>query len=439
MFCPNCGEEAEKDVAFCEKCGVKIFEEGDKSTSVTNSQSVVAKHPLLFLILAVVALGAPLTFFIADEKTPVAPVVNAGIPSPTADYESKFTQMQSEIEHLKSMVSTSQNQGKVVQLKQTQTPASSPMTPAQMSNPEIIKKVKPATVYIKTTDASGSGMIFDANGYILTNNHVVEGNTWATVKLTDGRSFYATVLGTDSIIDLAVLKVEATGLPAVILGDSDFVNQGDNVYTMGFPFGFEGDPSFKEGTLSRKFNEGGITYFEISAEIHPGNSGGPLINNTGQVIGINTFTYGKSIGGIFLGETIKFAIPINFAKDKLEALKNGSGSPQSSSVGTTIGTPPATYSFSEYTAQCKNSYGENSYYTGNKSSQGGPICGCTGGSQWNSSQTACVVDGAQWCQTNNPGLYADAQYYANGNFSCACYGSPAGSPGRAAMSCKVQH
>lgn len=192
-----------------------------------------------------------------------------------------------------------------------------------LSNSEIVNKVKPTTVFIETTKGVGSGMIIDANGYILTNAHVVWDASAAKVKLSDGRSFSAEVIGRDEIIDLAILKIVGNDFPKVTFGDSDNVTQGEDVFTLGYPFGLEGDVSFKEGTISRRISDGDATYLETSAEIHPGNSGGPLVNKYGEVVGVNTASYGQSIKGVTVGETIKLAIPINVAKDLIPELKSG--------------------------------------------------------------------------------------------------------------------
>lgn len=191
---------------------------------------------------------------------------------------------------------------------------------AKLSNSQIIAKVKPATVYIATENGSGSGVIFTTDGYVLTNDHVVKGVTEANVSLSTGEVIYGTVIGRNEVVDLAVIKLNTTKqLPKIDFGDSDKIQQGDEVFTFGFPFGIEGDVSFKEGTISRRIE----AYFETSAEIHPGNSGGPLVNRYGQVIGINTAIFGKSISGIQLGETIKLAIPINNARNLIPDLKAG--------------------------------------------------------------------------------------------------------------------
>lgn len=191
---------------------------------------------------------------------------------------------------------------------------------AKLSNSQIITKVKPATVYIATENGSGSGMIFTTDGYVLTNSHVVKGVSVAKVSLSTGEVINGTVIGRDEVIDLAVIKLDTTKqLPKIDFGDSDKTQQGDEVFAFGFPFGIEGDVSFKEGTISRRIEN----HFETSAEVHPGNSGGPLVNRQGQVVGINTAIFGKSISGIQLGETIKLAIPINIANNLIADLKAG--------------------------------------------------------------------------------------------------------------------
>jgi len=192
----------------------------------------------------------------------------------------------------------------------------------KLTNQEIVKKLKPSTVYIETNNGSGSGMIID-NFNILTNAHVVSGATRILVYLSDGKSISAELKGIDENLDLALLQTKEQLKNFVVLGDSDKATQGEEVFSLGFPFGIKGDVSFKEGTISRKINSSSGSYLETSAEIHPGNSGGPLVDRFGNVIGINSAGFGNSINGIIIGETIKLAIPINIAKDVLNDLKNG--------------------------------------------------------------------------------------------------------------------
>ncbi len=210
--------------------------------------------------------------------------------------------------------------------KNTPTPKSTPtksVTSTKLTNAEIIKKVKPAVVYIETESGAGSGMVISSDGYVLTNAHVVSGITNAKVTISNWEILNAVVVGRDEKIDLALLKIDRNNLSSVIFGDSNIVEQGDDVFTLGYPFGLKGDVSFKEGTISRRINDGSGTYLETSAEIHPGNSGGPLVNIKGQVIGVNTAVLGNSVKGVAVGETIKFAIPINIAKELIPELKAG--------------------------------------------------------------------------------------------------------------------
>jgi len=163
----------------------------------------------------------------------------------------------------------------------------------------------------------GSGFIISEDGYILTNNHVVQGADEIIVTLADNRKFNAKVIGTDPTVDLAVIKIDAKGLPSLPLGDSDKVEVGEWVVAIGNPFGLShtvtvGVISAKGRTISagdRSFEN----FLQTDAAINPGNSGGPLLNLNGEVIGINTaiIPYAQGIG---------FAIPINTAKQILKDL-----------------------------------------------------------------------------------------------------------------------
>ena len=169
----------------------------------------------------------------------------------------------------------------------------------------------------------GSGVIVSPNGYILTNNHVVEGATKLEVRLSDDRKFDAKVVGTDPKIDIAVLKIEATGLVPARIGDSATAEVGDWVIAIGSPFGL--NQTVTSGIISATHREEvGITqyddFLQTDAAINPGNSGGPLLNLRGEIIGINTAI--ASQGGGFNG--IGFAIPSNVANNALQSiLKNG--------------------------------------------------------------------------------------------------------------------
>lgn len=171
----------------------------------------------------------------------------------------------------------------------------------------------------QTKRGQGSGFIVSADGIILTNAHVVEGADQVSVKLTDKREFKATVLGVDKPTDIAVLKIEATNLPIVPLGDPAQTEVGDWVLAIGSPFGFEN--SVTAGIVSAKSrslpDEGYVPFLQTDVAINPGNSGGPLINMRGEVVGINSQIYSRSGG--FQG--ISFAIPIDEAVRVADQLK----------------------------------------------------------------------------------------------------------------------
>src|SRR5437867_5295978 len=160
--------------------------------------------------------------------------------------------------------------------------------------------------------AGGSGFILNANGYIVTNNHVVENAADIQVKLGDGRELPAKVVGRDAKTDLALLKIEATGLPVLPLGDSAEVQVGEPVMAIGNPFGLE--QTVTTGIVSatgRVIGAGPYDDFiQTDASINPGNSGGPLISTRGQAIGINAAIATASGGSNGIG----FAIPISPAK-----------------------------------------------------------------------------------------------------------------------------
>ena len=160
---------------------------------------------------------------------------------------------------------------------------------------------------------SGSGFIVDADGYIITNNHVVEDADRVKVKLDDGREFTAKVVGSDPHTEIAVIKIDATGLPTLPLGDSDTLKVGEWVLAIGSPFGLQ--HSVTAGIVSaRGRGNVGITdysdFIQTDAAINPGNSGGPLLNLNGQVVGMNTAIYSPT--GTYSG--VGFAIPVNMIK-----------------------------------------------------------------------------------------------------------------------------
>lgn len=199
---------------------------------------------------------------------------------------------------------------------------------------ELAARCDPAVVFVKTLqqksrrvigEALGTAFVFDPNGLILTNNHVIEHASEIRVTLGEKREMPATVVGRDHPTDIAVLRVEATGLAHVPLGDSDTIRVGDWAVAIGNPFGLSHTVS--AGIISAKGrtnqdvrgldDSGYYDFLQTDASINPGNSGGPLIDVAGRVIGINTAIRAQA-------NSIGFAVPINMVKELLpRLLKDG--------------------------------------------------------------------------------------------------------------------
>jgi serine protease Do len=167
----------------------------------------------------------------------------------------------------------------------------------------------------------GSGFVISSDGYILTNNHVVDDANQIKIKLADGKEYDAKVVGRDPKTDLALLKAEGvSGLQSLQLGDSDSLKVGNWVVAIGSPFGLE--QTVTAGIVSAKGRVIGSgpydNFIQTDASINPGNSGGPLLNTEGEVIGINTAIFSQSGGNVGIG----FAIPVNMAKEIVPQLKD---------------------------------------------------------------------------------------------------------------------
>ena len=215
------------------------------------------------------------------------------------------------------------------------------ITPATETVSQIVQSVRPSVVSIKAEGSSGSGtgsgFIFREDGYIVTNNHVAApavNSGKLTVYLEDKTSFVAKLVGRNASYDLAVLKIDATGLKPVNMGDSNAINVGDLTVAFGSPLGLTGTvTSGIVSAINRPVTAGGaddqsfISAIQTDAAINPGNSGGPLVNGQGQVIGVNSAiaTLGNGIqsGSIGLG----FAIPANQAQRIItEIIESGKSS-----------------------------------------------------------------------------------------------------------------
>jgi serine protease Do len=170
----------------------------------------------------------------------------------------------------------------------------------------------------RTVRSLGSGFIINPSGFIVTNNHVVDGATTIQVKIADGRELLAKVVGRDAKTDLALIKVEATGLPVIPFGNSSQLQVGEPVMAIGNPFGLE--QTVTSGIVSaigRVIGQGPYDDFiQTDASINPGNSGGPLIDSRGEAVGINAAIFSQSGGSVGIG----FAIPVDQAKSVVAQL-----------------------------------------------------------------------------------------------------------------------
>ncbi len=181
----------------------------------------------------------------------------------------------------------------------------------------------------------GSGVIVNSQGYILTNHHVVDGALEIKVELTDNRTFTAKLVGSDAPSDLAVLKIDATNLPTLALGDSDKVRVGDPVLAVGNPLGI--GQTVTSGIVSAKSRTTGLSdgsfedFLQTDAAINRGNSGGALVNTSGELIGINSQILSPSGGSIGIG----FAIPSNMARTVMDQLMK-TGKVRRGMLGVTI-------------------------------------------------------------------------------------------------------
>jgi len=214
-----------------------------------------------------------------------------------------------------------------------------PENRTELSTVEIGKLVGPAVVGISTivetqsysffgysapsqSEGSGSGIIITADGYIVTNNHVIEGAKSIKVILNNSKEYDARIIGSDAKTDLAVIKIEAIDLPTAVMGDSDALEAGERCVAIGNPLGQELAGSLTQGIISAlnrtlKVENVNYTLIQTDAAINPGNSGGALVNAYGEVIGINTVKVSSSEI-----EGLGFAIPANNAKPIIEDLIN---------------------------------------------------------------------------------------------------------------------
>jgi serine protease Do len=200
----------------------------------------------------------------------------------------------------------------VVNVSTVQGRASDPMA-------EFLRRFYPGDLPPTPRSSLGSGFIVSADGYVVTNHHVVAGGGQIVVRLDRGTEHPARVVGTDPATDLALLRLETSGLASLTLGDSDRLEVGEPVMAIGNPFGL--DQTVTTGIVSAKERFIGSgpydDFIQTDASVNPGNSGGPLIDHRGAVVGINTAIFSQTGGSVGIG----FAIPINLAKTVLLQLR----------------------------------------------------------------------------------------------------------------------
>lgn len=257
------------------------------------------------MLAVALALGAPL-------MTLPAPALAADLPD--------FVQMVKEVSPAVVNINTTQKMPKRPGLPPGMLPDLPEGHPFNELFRHFFEGIPPGALpNVKPAQSLGSGFVIEANGVILTNAHVVKDAESINVRLQDKREFPAKVLGLDERTDVAVLKIEASGLPTVRIGDSDRLQVGEWVLAIGSPFGL--DFTATQGIVSaigRNLpDESYVPFIQTDAAINPGNSGGPLFNPRGEVVGINSQIYSRSGG--YMG--LSFAIPINTAMQVADQLR----------------------------------------------------------------------------------------------------------------------
>ena len=269
----------------------------------------------LVLALVLVAVSSAATAFLVERY------IGDKLVQAEAHYQEKLAA-------LEDRLNQQQKPGTVVRPSQSATVVAG-ASPADVyaANSACVVLIKceiAGSIYSSGGTSTGSGFILTEDGYVFTTHHVVEGGTTLAVVTADGKEYKATLVGSDNANDVALLKVEAEGLPAVELGDSDSLIVGDQVVAIGNPLG-ELTSTLTVGYVSAKERDVNTSGFAINmiqtdAAINSGNSGGPLFNMAGQVVGITTAKYsGSSSSGASI-EGIGFAIPINDVRGLLEDL-----------------------------------------------------------------------------------------------------------------------
>ena len=204
----------------------------------------------------------------------------------------------------------------------TDTPAPAPTPDTKLNVADVVDQVRDGVVRISGTTGSGSGFIVDADGYILTNEHVINGQSRITVVFNNGTRLTARLISSDTTRDIALLKVTAAGT-LTVLPFATSVREGEEVVALGHPLNLGESLTVTKGIVSAFRTSGGVSYIQTDAAINPGNSGGPLINTGGEVVGMNTSVERDIQGRDYFAQGIGFAIKFDVLSDRLISMKSG--------------------------------------------------------------------------------------------------------------------
>ncbi len=292
------------------------FDSGEKNKTVEKRQKTLRNLKLALIFGTTIVLVSVLTAAISY-------ITFFTLYAPSQDIDPKDKDLSNQgIPVSGSQDDTSQDP--LSQASPTPMPTLPPYDPGEVSIPKVNLQVSPSVVYINTvagrTTGAGSGVIYTEDGYIITNNHVVEFASKVVVKLNDQREYEAKIIGTDAGTDLALLKIEAKNLTPARLGNSDHITVGEPAIAIGNPLGtLEGTVTAGiVSAIDRLIEIDGfyMTLIQTDAALNPGNSGGALANIRGEVIGI---VNAKTVAGEVEG--LGYAIPVNTAKNIVDQLK----------------------------------------------------------------------------------------------------------------------
>ena len=277
-----------------------------------------------------------------------------------AEEDNTLTEMQKQLEEQAKLIQELQDLNTQKQLEDSLEP---------LEGSEIYQQVSPAVVYISNSPGGkrGTGMIIDDNGYILTNAHVVQDANSVNIITSDGKSYIGRITGRDEKLDIALIKINPItsndSFYFVSLGDSDLVSNLDDIYILGYPLGVYGEVRSKKGGVSSRLEYSGINYIEYTPGGLSGNSGGPIANEYGYVVGIVTMAVGSTEEEIESGNAFNLAIPINLAKEYLSKLKTGwlVINPSWHSDSTPNYTEITEYNYSDYNPDIELYYDESGH------------------------------------------------------------------------------